>query len=249
MKKHLIKILILTIVLAMVLSSTFLFAGCGDEEKNTDFVEETVVLKITSLGIIKPELSDVIILLIDENKSDITLSDDGIATIQITIKAAAITAINGLLANLDLSEGLLGLDLEAFFDMYPAGIFPGLSIDDIAGAFELIKASLGLQIAGLDFEDPAFAELATALQENGSIPDGFKLPVGKDYAVIITAPYVIRELSSPYSGDYTAVYLGQLRENEETYVIMTAKKDEFGTINYLRLHIEFLQLTILASAA
>lgn len=223
--------------------------GCAKEESNPDFVKETVELKISSVELI--DFKDPVTkLIIDKKNSNIVLSKDGTAKITLMLNPIAISMVNILLSTLNLSEtGLLGLDIDGFFSMYPAGIFPGLSINDMAGAFELIKASIGLQILGLDFEDPVFAELATTLSNNGTLPDGFLLPKDKDYAIILTAPYVIRELSSPYSGDYTAVYLGELRENEEPYVIMTAQKDDTGKINQLRLHVEFLQLTVLAAVA
>ena len=247
MKKNITKILILTMLLSMVLSSMYILTGCGEEKPNPDYVAQETELQISSVDVMA-FTNAITIAVYDNKKSKIVLTPDGQATITLCIRPAAINLVNSLLSEMDLNEiGVIGVGLDEFFDVYPAGIFPGFSANDIGGGFELIKAALNLELVGLNFEDPALAELATSLRENRTIPEGFQLPEG-EYALNITAPYVIRELESPYTGKYTAVYLGTIQDSGEPYVIMTAQKDDAGIITDLRLHIEFLQLTILATA-
>jgi len=247
MKKNITKILILTMLLSMVLSSMYILTGCGEEKPNPDYVAQETELQISSVDVMA-FTNAITIAVYDNKKSKVVLTPDGQATITLCIRPDAINLVNYLLSEMDLNEiGVIGVDLDEFFDVYPAGIFPGFSANDIGGGFELIKAALNLELVGLNFEDPALAELATSLRENRTIPEGFQLPEG-EYALKITAPYVIRELESPYTGKYTAVYLGTIQDSGEPYVIMTAQKDDAGIITDLRLHIEFLQLTILATA-
>lgn len=247
MKNNIRKILILTILLSMVFSSMYLLTGCGEEEPNPNYVAEETELLISSVEVMA-FTNELTFLIYDNKKSKIVFTPEGEATITLYIRPAAIALVNAFLSEADLNEiGVIGVSLDDFFDIYPAGIFPGFSADDIAGGFELIQAALNLELVGLNFEDPALAELARSIREERTLPEGFQLPA-VEYALEITAPYVIRELESPYTGKYTAIYLGNFDENTEPFVIMTAGKDENNNISSIAMRIEFLQLEIEAAA-
>lgn len=230
----------LVIMIIVLCVSSLALAGCGKEKKV--YLEEDTSFTInyfTVGSLLSPELN--LAGFFDDTKSYIKLTKDGTCILRITPAKQLFTIADTMLKDVNLSTDAV----DTFYDQYLNPLFPGFDLKDIDGSLALVENTLGMKFLGLEAGNPEAEALKQGI-ESGNM-QGISIP--KDFALELTTVYCIKKLHSDYTGDYTAVYIGNYDEEtaQEPYLIFTLDKDEYGK-DCLRYYFELLEVDIVATA-
>ncbi|HRU84193.1 MAG TPA: hypothetical protein P5058_02290 [Eubacteriales bacterium] len=221
MKKFFVKFLIVAIALVL-LAGILMLSGCSKHVKeDTVYYIDLENSSIWHFGLL-PFL---------DPASSITLRKDGTLTIKLILSQGAVDLVNGLLP----PDFFAGLDLSSAFETMICYMFPGLDVNDALGLFTIAREKVGLNVHGLD-------DIAGYITENGRFPDNFVLP--SDVYIEYTDEYYIEKVKSPYSGEYTGIFVGE-SDGTEPFLIMTQSKDR----SKLRMRVEFIKIELNAVLA
>lgn len=164
---------------------------------------------------------------------------DGIGTTVMPI-------LNSMLQNVELPD----FDVQGgLVDSYASELFPGFTLSDWVGSMEKLKGALGLEIVGIDWEQPALEAFMAELSETGMLPDKFPagLVLTDPFGIVYEGTYYMETVHSDVTNtDYTAIYTGKAAEGGQPYLVGTLTTDEDGESNIVA-RIEFLQFVIAAS--
>jgi len=230
MKKSVAIIAVITIIFSL-----FLFASCN---KKKQVLENDTVFYIDTLNSVIME--NVSFSLFVDDSSYIALRKDGTATIHIRIKDGLGSVLNYALGAIG---GIQDMDLRPYINGMVSDFLPGFSLSDMETTLQLIKNSMGLELFGIDPDDPDLREMFAYIEETGRIPESFNLPsgIGLEY----NAVYEIKDVYSSEGDKYIQVLMGEHVENGEPYTIMTLSEDHKS----LGIYIQMVKLDLVAKTA
>ena len=213
--KNIIKKVIALTTLIIIISCVFLLTACDDKSRGRVVEEDTIFYIDRKNSSIKGIALN---LLLNKN-SCITLRKDGTATIHIRLMDGMGSALNYIAGDGALDD----VEVEPVFFDLAEEYFPGFSVYDLPGTFQLLENALGLTLFGIDFEDPSIKDTFETLAETGKLPSTIELPdeLGLEY----NADYYIKDEYSKYSGKYTGVFMGAHHKNSQPFVLMDYKEN------------------------
>lgn len=231
MKKIIKAITIIVALTTLIATNIFALSACTDRVKeDTTYYIDTKASKIMGAST----------QLFLDTESKIVLRKDGTATIFIRTSEA----LGGIL-NYAISQGLVSdFDLQPIIDGIVRDFFPGFSLEDVGLTLTLLKNSLNVTLLGLNPDDPSVTQIFNSIAETGKLPSNVTLPNGLGFEY--NAKYSIKKVSSEYTGDYNAIYMGEYRKNGEPYIMMTLKNQADSDKKQIYLRNEILDLTLIA---
>ena len=235
MKKS-IKVIALILTLILV-ASVFALIGCDNNKEYVVEEEKVFYLDVKQFDFLNLGIAS---LIIDKNASQVILRPDGTATLRIVILEDVVGALGGLITE----DMLAGLDITPLVDQYAVNIVPGFDINKPKETFKLLEDSMGIKFYNVDFDDPNVKALFDVLAGHGTLPEDFMLPapIGIEY----NCNYTMEDLVSEYTGEYTAVYMGDKNEGGEPYVVMTMETNPETQKQEVFFEIKFLNVTFRA---
>ncbi len=234
------RIIAFLIAVIMLLSAASILGACKNKptEPETYLLAEDIVFPI---DLADSSLMGIPFSMVIDSDSCITLRADGTATIFFKTKSALSGLVNTL-----LGDGLAGdFILTPFIEMALEYI-PGFDLSDMGHTFDLVNACLGLSLLGFNWEDPDVEAMFNAIAETGKLPDSLRLP--RTLTLEYNANYYLKNLSSPYTGTYTGVFLGEHNENGEPFILLDLSKND-DEVKKLNLRIELVKLIVNATEA
>lgn len=267
MKKSVVKILTIICLVAAMTACVFVFTACDTSVAMKNFessfaikpdaFSETTRFYIDDSALQIMDTPSFFVKAIEEiavdmDKTYFEFRPDGTMHMQLTTKDGVFGKIQGLLEdnNIDISAALTTFDIKGSVNGYVEPMFPGfaakLSQADLEGALELIHHSLGFYITGLDYEDDGVKEALAYIAENMALPADLlsKIPADTVLQLTFDQTYGIRKLKGADGKEYTAIYIGALKDNDNTApfgVFTLGEKDGAKTAV---LRIEFMNITI-----
>lgn len=190
--------------------------------------------------------------LFDRENSKIIFYPDGTMRLQFYL-VEGIGAYLPVLLPLLLGEGgLPDFDVQGVLvDQYASELFPGFTLKDWPASLDMLKAALGLEIVGIDWEQSALEDFLAELGETGMLPDALPedLVLNDPFGIVYEGTYYIEKLHSDVTNtDYTAIYTGHAEKGGQPYIVGTLTENDDGTMN-VKTRIEFLQFVIAGSTA
>lgn len=230
------KIIALCLTLILI-ASVFALFGCDNNKEYVVEEEKVFYVKVNEFDFLNLGLAA---LLIDKDASQVILRPDGTATLRIVILEDVVGALGGLITD----DILKGLDLTPLVNQYAVNIVPGFDINKPKETFKLLEDSMGLKLYNVDFDDPNVKALFDVLAGHGTLPEDFMLPapIGIEY----NCNYTMEDLVSEYTGEYTAVYMGDRNKGGESYVVMTMENNPETQKDEVFFEIKFLNVTFRA---
>lgn len=223
-------ILLIAVVTALLAVS---LSGCNTKTGN--YVESETIFSINTLSLLGDDYS----YGLNTDKSTITLRPDGSCTIILKPQSQLILMANIYLATMEIPNS----QIEGFVDDYGA-VLPGFDLSNVEESLKLLYNTVGLTINGLTSEN----ENVKAMFEQIESGNGLKSPkLPSNISIEFNTVYTIEQLHSDYTGDYTAVYVGEYdaEQTQEPFFIFTLT-DVDGTQS-LSCRWEMLNLTLKAS--
>jgi hypothetical protein len=220
------------VILIIILSISFILTSCS----NDNYVEEDTTYYINTEA---SSVNGVTLNLFLSDNSCIILRKDGTASIYIESSSALFS-----LASIYLSTGMLDFDVRDAIEWLVDDYIPGFTLDDMETSFELLQKSLGITFTGVDFDNPEISALFDEIALTNEIPKDISALNG--FGIEYDAVYDIQYLTSAYSGNYTAVYMGEHDENSEPFTIMTIVTDEETNTEQIILRKEFFDINLIA---
>ena len=190
--------------------------------------------------------------LFDRENSKIIFYPDGTMRLQFYL-VEGIGAYLPVLLPLLLGEGgLPDFNVQGVLvDQYASELFPGFTLKDWPASLDMLKAALGLEIVGIDWEQSALEDFLAELGETGMLPDALPedLVLNDPFGIVYEGTYYIEKLHSDVTNtDYTAIYTGHAEKGGQPYIVGTLTENDDGTMN-VKTRIEFLQFVIAGSTA
>ncbi len=130
------------------------------------------------------------------------------------------------------------IDVTGIITLYCENLFTGASVDDFAGALELLEGSLGASLIGAENID--INELWRSITEDGKLPDDFAL--GNEFGIQIESTYCIKKVKGADGKEWTALYIGRFDPDTEPFLIFTLRED--GTVATVDVTMEILGLSL-----
>ena len=257
MKKNSIKILTIACLVAAVCACALTFTACDDKDAGKDTFAETTRFYVDNDNMNVMDLPAAVVtaiekIAIDMDKTYFEFNPDGTMHMQITTKEGLFKDVQGLLddMNLDLTQALESFDIKAMVDGYVEPMFPGfdekLSNGDLQGALALIERSLGFNVTGLDYEDQGVKEILDYIANNKKLPSDLlsKIPADTVLQLTLDQSYGLRKLKGADGKEYTAIYIGALKDNDKTAPFGVFTLTEKDGVQSATLRIEFMNIQI-----
>lgn len=234
------RIIAFLIAVVMLLSAASILGACkkAPAESETYLIAEDTVFPI---DLANSSLMGLPFSLVIDSSSCITLRADGTATINIKTTRALSGIVNAAIGGGLASDFILTPFIEMALEY-----IPGFDLFDMERTFNLVNACLGLSLIGFDWDDPEVEAMFAAISETGKLPDSLELP--KSLTLEYNADYHLKDVTSPYTGNYTGVFMGDYAENGEPFILLDLSKSD-GDIQKLNLRIELVKLIVNATEA
>lgn len=257
MKKNSIKILTIACLVVAICACTLTFAACDDKNTGKDTFAETTrfyvdndTLKVMDLPLMA--ITAIEKIAIDMDKTYFEFNPDGTMHMQITTKEGLFKDVQGLLdeMKIDLTQALETFDINGSVNGYVEPMFPGfddrLSNGDLKGALALIERSLGFNITGLDYEDQGVKDALAYIANNRKLPADLlsKIPADTVLQLTLDQTYGLRKLKGADGKEYTAIYIGALKDNDKTAPFGVFTLTEKDGVKSAVLRIEFMNIQV-----
>lgn len=161
---------------------------------------------------------------------------DGTVHCQIQTKKGFINDVKKLLTlmKIDLEEFLSDFSLTVMLNNYVEPMFPGFtakfSTGDVGGAMGLVERSLGLNLKGLDLNDPDIKALFDEMGETMTIPADIldRIPTDAVLTLTFDSTYNIRELTTHDGKKRTGIYVSEIGKSHSTqpYCVFSLVENE-----------------------
>ncbi len=182
---------------------------------------------------------------------------DGMLHAQIVTKDGLLGSIDSLIGlfgggeDVDIGTVLGGVYLGDIIDKYAEPIFPGFKArvqeGDLEGALNLVRDSLGLNITGLDYSDPALQEALEYIGNTMRLPANLLEVIPEDTVLKLTfdVPYRLINLTANDGTKFVGVYLGwNVKEDPYTLPYGVFTLMENNGVKDLLLRLEFMNISI-----
>lgn len=214
-------------------------------------------LGMSGIGELVPPIMNFVV---DFDDSYMLLKQDGTMHVQLrTVEGLfgeklddLLNLIKTFVPTLDLGEALTSFDIEGGVRDMVEPMFPGfaakLKQGDLKGALDLIEASLGFNIVGLDYNNENVKYVLNYVAENMTLPSDLldRLPADTRIAITFDTQYYVKELKGKDGKTYTGIYVSPIGANENTQpfcVFDTTYEDGkmkvFFKIDFMNLSIAF----------
>ena len=256
MKKRTLALIMAVVLVASAM--TFALVACDKDDKAELYVSENMTFDLSGATVMGLPVS----IVLDNEKSGITLGTDGSLKLSLVINSALINSLlkGGNIFGFELSiaklqtmldglgEGGVQAALDGFVNTYLSELVPGFklgSADDVAPSFALLKNSLGAEIVGVDLAGDKFKELYTSVVDNNKIPEKFELPEG--FGIEFNGKYELRDVKNPDTGETVkAIYVGYFDVLDDPYLMLSMydKVTENKTEKHIYCNIRFIKAEI-----
>lgn len=227
-------------------------AKCGSCSLPRNYADDTYVFdsdreffidKITLDNTGFPDLAGTNLAGFFDEESSFFFGNDGTFVTTVKISPSLLTVVSALLKTLDFEELMQGkvmgdIDVTGIITLYCENLFTGASVDDFAGALELLEGSLGASLIGAENID--INELWRSITEDGKLPDDFAL--GNEFGIQIESTYCIKKVKGADGKEWTALYIGRFDPDTEPFLIFTLRED--GTVATVDVTMEILGLSL-----
>lgn len=176
-----------------------------------------------------------LITIFDTKKSVIGFNPDGTFEFNLAVSDLGMGLLVGALQL--LNGRYLPTDMH---NVYLNEFFPGESFKDIVKIFVRIKNDLGLEIVGLDKNDPKIKRIIDTMSETGCLPEKIEIPTDFKLIFRLSGRYSLHKIKIIDGSEMQGIYIGNYTDNGEPYVIMTKTDDGIKLVNeVLNLEVVF----------
>lgn len=168
--------------------------------------------------------------LLFDKTSGITLKRDGTMNIKFILSDTIIAVINNAIGGMgidsminDFGSGDVGIGMLGDMNKFLSNMFPGINMEDVPAAMEIVKRSLGISVVGLDL---------------GAIEGGsFTIPKG--FGIEFNGSYSLEEVKNSKGEKFTAVHVGTYTKNTQPYFLMSIDGDNISfNFEMVKLHVK-----------